>query len=143
MKYAHVLNKQLIKYAPYIQKKCLNYKYWKKSIKTNSEYVILYWKTMIHEQCKKLDKFLFKSNNVIISILNTCISNNLNTSLIDTISCINLNTLYKICKKLQKKLSLNSLEFLNDIIKERRYKFFNILGCYGSYFPIYTFRQIS
>lgn len=138
MKYAHVLNKQLRNYEPYIHKHCLHYKKWKKLIKTNPEYLILHWKDMIHNECQKLDNFLYNSS--LINIKNICFfnfnKNSINNTIKDTISCINLNTLYKICKKLHKKLDINSLEYLDELIKNRKYKFTHI--AYYTFVDDYT-----
>lgn len=120
MKYAHALTKQLSKYDPYINKLCLQYKPWKKLIKYSPEYTLINWKKNIINECKNVDNLLYC--NKCKCFLNKKLDNNI----IEHLCFINVNTLYKICKKLQKKLNINALEYLDEIIKTRKFKFTQI-----------------
>lgn len=117
MKYAKILIDQLKLYDSQIKKQCLQYKKWKKEIKYNKEYIIRKWKSILIKECNSVDKMFYKS----------CFNNfNLPKITLNHLSFININTLYKICKKLHKKLKVDSMEFLNEIIKSRKYKFTKI-----------------
>lgn len=117
MKYAKYLINELNKYDLNIQKHCIKYKKWKKYIKYNKDYIIHTWKSKLDYECKYIDKLFYKS----------CFNNyNLSKNILNELSFINTNTLYKICKKLDKNLKVGSMDYLNKIIKSKKYKFTDI-----------------
>lgn len=115
MKYAKYLMQELKKYNSKIQKHCFQYKKWKKYIKYKKEYISKKWKSKLIKECKYIDELFYTS----------CF-NNISQSILNQIAFINTNTLYKICKKLDKNLKLGAMEFLNEVIKSRKYKFTDI-----------------
>lgn len=115
MKYAKELAEKLKNYSITIRNKCLSYKKWKKMIKNRPEYIIEKWQKLLNKDCLKTER-LFK---------HSCYSCNktLDKSLEDELSIINSNTLYKICKRLQKLTNVNALEYLNSVIQSHKYTF--------------------
>lgn len=115
MKYRKLLEQKLSIYNDENIKNCIQYKYWKKQIKKNPLFVKLFWKKLINSECKKLDKYLFEDKNEVIKKLN-----NQKFLLLCYINC---DTLYKISKKINKKLNVNSLDYYKKLCKKNIYKF--------------------
>ena len=114
MKYSKILGEQLSEFNNSIRNKCLSYKKWKKLIKYDSKYIKNKWERRINSECKAIDRFLFTKRNCLFGY-------NINTDIHRKLCLINLNTLYKICKKLEKKLNVNSMDIYNNI--KFKYKF--------------------
>ena len=111
MKYAKILAQQLSEFDNGIRNNCLNYKKWKKLIKYDGDYLRRNWERRLNSECKAIDRLLFTKYNCIF------ISKESHYKL-----CLyNLNTLYKICKKIEKKLGTNAMDTYN--ILKFRYKF--------------------
>ena len=116
MKYSHILAKQLSKYEISIRKISFDYKKWKKLIKYDSEFIATNWKKRLNYDCKRIDAFLFTKY--------PCLCNyNIDPYINKELCYINMNTLYKICKKLDKKLKINAMDYYNHILKKNKYKF--------------------
>ena len=64
-------------------------------------------------ECRRLDAFLFPS----------CETNAIDPKMIYELCKINLNSMYKICKKLDKKLSVNALEYYCKLLRKSVFKF--------------------
>jgi hypothetical protein len=111
MKYRKVLTKKLSKYTNEITKYCLSYKYWKKQIKFRPKFIKIFWKLLLHKQCKRLDLFLFNKKT------------RLENQDLKELCHINIDTLYKICKKLKKVLKRDSMIFYMNMIKNNTYIF--------------------
>jgi len=115
MKYKKFLEEKLSIYPLNVRKYCIPYKYWKLKIKHHPEFVRIFWKLLIHRQCKRLDKFLASeysgaNRNKLIDYENLCL--------------INIDTLYKICKKIEKKIGLPALDFFfKGLCRRNTYKF--------------------
>jgi len=117
MKYSKKLKDKLDGYNKRIRKNCINYSYWKKLIKYEQDYVLANWETRLDKECTNMDKLLFS---------NGCFSIRYPIDTIKEIACINLNTLYKICKKLHKKLRISTTDYYRDLLHSRKYLFTSI-----------------
>lgn len=104
---------KLSKFPSEISDKCLSYKFWKKQIKYHPKIIKLFWKVVLRKQCRKLDRILFDKFD----------SHPFNKLYIRKICYVNIDTLYKICKKLRKKLGVKSLEYFIKLCQTNRYLF--------------------
>ena len=108
MKYAKELTQKLNTYSNHIRNKCLQYIKWKKLIKTSPSYVKLNWEKILLNDCK---------------VTETLFNKTVKSDELLELSIINTNTFYKICKRLQKKLNISALDYMNFIIKSHKYRF--------------------
>lgn len=114
MKYSHVLQEALNDYNNKIKYYSISYKKWKKNIKYKPNFTKIFWKLSLKKDCDRINNFLFsylKNNNIY------------DIDVIDNLCIINTDTLYKICKKLHKKLNISTTDFLNYVINNNRYNF--------------------
>lgn len=114
MKYAKELKAQLAEYGANIQGRCIDYRKWKKLIKTDN-CLTANWQSMLMTDCLYVDSLLHGRMS--------CFWFNLEKDDVRTLSLINTNTLYKICKRLQRELNVPSMEYLNYIIRSHRFRF--------------------
>jgi len=122
MKYKKFLDDKLSIYPIEVRKYCIPYKYWKTKINNHPAFVKVFWKALLHRQCKRLDRFLSSSNydNCLTNINN----HNINNIIHETLCIINIDTLYKICKKIEKRIHVPALDyFFKDLCKKNAYKF--------------------
>jgi hypothetical protein len=113
MKYAKVLNDKLKEFPDNIKNKCLPYKQWKKKISNDPIDIIETWQKQLYKQCNKINRLIFPTafNNIICFSNKTDIGAKTRAELCD----INSKTLYKICKKLEKKLEVPALEYIENL----------------------------
>jgi len=123
----------------------LSYTKWKKIIHYRPKDILESWQTVLYNDCKEVDKYLF-SNNLINnftkhftnSLMNyLCINKNnsnndnnkekdclvLNSSLRLSLCEWNSKTLYKICKKLQKQLHLPAMLWYSNVLSTHVFNF--------------------
>jgi len=115
MKYAKFLQERLQDFPDKIRKKCLPYKLWKKEISRNpiSIKTSQSWKKELYNQCKRINRFIFPYPNIL------CFNDtNVATKTRSELCILNSYTLYKICKKLEKKLDVPALEYLETLKTE-------------------------
>lgn len=84
---------------------CIQYNALKHGIKKHPVYFKLFWKSILLGECKRFDKI--KTPTESHCLLNT-------------------DALYKISKKIEKKLGVKSLSFFKDIVKTRRFRFTSV-----------------
>ena len=106
-----------------IQQHCIQYIKWKKDITHNPEKIKKNWKKMLYSDCKNVDMYVFPLINC-----NSCFNLNKKVVLNDNKTRLQLceqnqTTLYKICKKIQKRLNIPALKFYNDLLKAHIYDF--------------------
>ena len=114
MKYSKKLKDKLEDYNKKIRKNCINYSYWKKLIKYEPQYIIDNWQQKLEKECINIDKLLFR---------NGCFTCRYDTDTIKEVACINLETFYKVCKRIHKKLRINTFDYYKDILHQRKYLF--------------------
>lgn len=113
MKYSKRLANELQAYPSYIRERCLSYKTWKKDIKRYPYYMYGCWKNKVLRECKKLDVFLFPPLP----------HETLDTKIVHDLCKINLNTLYKICKRLDKKLGVKAVNYYCTLLNNNIFRF--------------------
>ena len=109
MKYNKILSSMLNGYSKTIRNKCVNYKQWKQRITywKHNKIVPLNWKNMLTSECKRLERYLHPS---------TCLKCFCGAADdIHTLSVINSMTMYKVCKKLEKKVGVPSMSFFKSL----------------------------
>ena len=112
MKYGKFFSSHITSYPKYIQDHCIDYIRWKKIIKGS----ITSWKSKLESDCYKLDRFLYPR------IFRTRVPKNLMSNL-----CLfNTNTLYKICKKIDKMYNNGAMEYYKYVLKSRRFRFTSV-----------------
>jgi hypothetical protein len=95
MKYAKELAAQLKALPWWVRVACIDYRAWKKKTKTNS------WKASLLWDCCKCEAF----------------------SRYHSVNKINLKTMYKVCKRLEKRYGVESMRFYYQVQKSRMFKF--------------------
>jgi len=119
MKYNKKLAGKLKNYDSYIRKNCINYKYWKKIIKEDTEYITENWQKKLENDCIRVDK--------LVSMHFGCFGVGKYTyATLQEIACINLDTFYKVCKKLHKKLNVPAVDFYRECVIHHKYLFSKI-----------------
>jgi hypothetical protein len=111
MKYSKRLANELQAYPQYIRERCLSYKTWKKDIKRYPYCIYGCWKNKLLRECKKLDAFLFPPYET------------LDPKMVYEMCKINLNTLYKICKRLDKKLGVKAYNYYCMLLDNNNFRF--------------------
>lgn len=113
MKYNLFLREQLKLYPFEISRNFINYEKWKRWTKYQPFFIKRYWKFLIKKDCRKLNRFLYRTRGV-------------DKEQLYSIELLNTNTFYKICKRLKKKLGVDALEFFVKCVKQRRFQFTSI-----------------
>lgn len=107
-----------------IQKHCIQYIKWKKAIMHNPDKIKKDWKNMLYHDCRNVDVFLFP-----LIDCNSCFNFNKKDRILhDNKTRLQLceqnkTTLYKVCKKMEKRLNIPALKFYNDLLKNHVYDF--------------------
>lgn len=88
----------------------LSYKQWKKRMEYDSENLKLIWRSELIRECKEIDRRIFRSHIFCISQPNP----EFQLELCD----MNRQSVYKLCKKLQKKLNIPAMEWYAHCMDE-------------------------
>lgn len=128
MKYSKRLAEQLGSYPPYIRRNCLQYKKWKKDIKTHPYYMTGCWKNKLVRECKKLDTLLYPCQNrqfhfPTCSVVHT---EPIDPRIVRELCKINTDTMYKICKRLDKKLGINAFDYYCTLLRRNVFNFTHV-----------------
>ena len=116
MKHGKFVDEQLSLYPFHVTRNCINYHKWKVWIKKQPEFVKRYWKILIIKDCRRINRFLYPL---------VC-SPSIPNEWIYSLSLLNTDTFYKICKKLTRHLKVDALDFYKRMVKVHRFKFTNI-----------------
>ena len=102
----------------------LSYDDWKQRIKSQSNHLIMNWRLFLFKDCTEVDRRIFNNNPLIM-----CFSKRLSDSEKIKLCDLNRRTLYKVCKKLDKRLLKNgraAKDWYLKAVEDRKFKF---LGC--------------
>lgn len=118
MKHGKFVDEQFSMYPFYVTQKCINYHKWKLWIKKQPGFVKRYWKILILKDCRKINRFLYP---ILCSV-------NIPNEWVYSLSLLNTDTFYKICKKLTRHLKVNALDFYKKTVKRHRFRFTRVAG---------------
>jgi hypothetical protein len=101
---------------------CIPYDQWKKWIRVDHGSISQQWQDLLTQECGQVDKFIFTQPRLRDML---CLSNAARISVEDKLYLCELNAraLYKICKKLQKKIQVPALKWYLDITSAHAYRF--------------------
>lgn len=112
MKYAKFLDEQLENFSSLDRVHCIPYRRWKMMIKCQPHFIKDHWKEILHDDCRRLNRYLypiFRKDHHHANFL----------------GLVNTNTLYKICKKIDRHIGsdMNAVSHMTETIKSKKYKF--------------------
>lgn len=116
-----------------MQKNCvINYKQWKTSIAEDPTATRLEWMQRLTKECKRIDNVLYRhpsSHHVLRDILMCfCQGDRVATAHLSPTECfdlsiLNTTILFKLCKKLQKKLKVPAMAWYSAVLARHTYHF--------------------
>ena len=126
MHYGKVWKRDIDSLCTLVRSWSIDYKDWKKHMKYHANDLIACWKSNLESQCKRLDENLFSRKRFSwVFWQHRCLSNNLRLNDVDVVRACLLNrqTVYKVCKKLQRHLHVPAMQWYTASMSNHVYKF--------------------
>jgi hypothetical protein len=117
MKYGKKWRQDISELPTNARQVCIHYKCWKERI-ANCERSN--WSQILEEECMMVDKYIFEKKFRIPFL---CCGNMITPEAKLKMCEFNTRTLYKVCKKLDKKLQVPAMEWYTHAIHTQKYKF--------------------
>lgn len=108
-------------FPEHVQNLCIPYKTWKKWIAREPDRIKNHWQGILTKECHVVDKALFSSSRT--SLFPACFRTSLSPTERFDLSVLNTTTLFKICKKLQKRLDVPAMEWYTHTMAAHRFRF--------------------